>query len=158
MVRPMGPLEAGEQAIVDAITLVPEGRHSAERDGIRVVVVKQGDASFIGATAEAFKPDGSSEEVRAFIDVTLGSNQGVVMVDRTEWAPDDDGEPKIENDITVDGKSVARSNEDDAQLGGSLARQTEAPIQAQNTKLEVALKLVAATELLTEAGAALSSQ
>lgn len=130
MTQPMGPLEQGDQAVVDAAHRLPEGEHVAEHaDGSRTRVVKSKDGNMEVVVAKTTQADGSEEKVSTVIDSVPGGNG--IDVDVDEFAG---GEAKF--------SSAYQNN-----VGEPFDRHQDHK-QAQAIKLDAADRIDAATKRL----------
>jgi hypothetical protein len=142
--QPMGPLEKGDQAIVDALHRLPDHTGMDVRpatelvardpDGTVTRIIKDGSYKQEMASAHTMRPDGSSESVSTLMNPIPGTE--TISVTKTEQSAD-----KGSHSVHVSGNKVAE--------GGDLTGKTDRA-QAQAIKLEVADKIDAVTKRMSE--------
>lgn len=87
MTQPMGPLEEGDQALVDASNMLPEGRHEIRHtDGSVTWLGKQASFGQDIVTVHRATPEGASHDAATLINKIPGV-EGISgdISDRTAW-------------------------------------------------------------------------
>lgn len=141
MTQPYGPLEEGDQAVIDAMHRLPErtglgpDEHLArEADGTITRLARDGTFGQDIVTAHTTKPDGSTESVTAFVDV-------VPAMDTISVSKHDSYNGAAVDSIDASGNEV----------GVGHAAETDRA-KAQAAKLEVASRIDKMRERIGEAG------
>lgn len=140
MTQPMGPLEQGDQALVDAVQQVPEGQHEAKHDGGSVTWV--GKSESLGqdiVTVNTADGKGAMEGV-----ATLVSKIPAVANISADVHESPAGTRGGRETAHVSGNSVRKD-------GDGVLETTPDRAEAQATKLEVARRIDEARERLGEA-------
>lgn len=126
MTQPMGPLEEGDQTLVDAAHRIPAGVHEARHpDGTLTRVVKGEHPDRDVVTTTTYSPDGTGKEASATITHTPGL-EGVRASSR-EWPT---------NEESKNGSNEVHRN--DVQDGPSILDMKHDREQAQAVKLQIA--------------------
>jgi hypothetical protein len=156
MTQPMGPLEEGDQALIDAIHRSPDANHKrVQTDGSETSVSKWEDVGGVVLKYETdYGLDGGKEEGKVNIDYfkpngpvrpngpafPLSSDpifKAGIRLDITRTPPDEDAEPTF--------TQIANNRVDD--IDGARFNRSE----VQNLKLEIAKRIDAATDAAIEA-------
>lgn len=135
MTQPMGPLEKGDQALVEAVEKLPEGEQTVELgDGTRVRIIKEASPGRDQAIAQISRSDGSVEQTGVLIDKVPGV--GSISADISEWPADGSG-----------GRTIHEVRDNEV---GSIFDPKHDRESAQAIKHEVASKIDIAREHLGE--------
>ncbi len=150
MTQPMGPLEEGDQRIVDAVHRLPEGEHVVEQDdGTRIRIIKDKSYGREQAIAQTTKPDGSIEQAGTLINkpVSIGEAPGVndISADMSEWPADHRRGGRTTHNVMGN------------RVGNVMHLERDRPA-AQAIKREVARKIDVAREGLGKAGVTAASK
>ncbi len=134
MTQPMGPLEQGDQALVDAAQEIPEGEHIVELDdGSQIRIIKEARHDQ-HAIVQTTRPDGSIEQAGTMITPA----RNYISADIAQW-PAGDGGGRTTHE--------ARGGEVGSVLDPEQNRES-----SQAIKLEVADKITTARKHLGETG------
>ncbi|HYH36552.1 MAG TPA: hypothetical protein VD706_03570 [Candidatus Saccharimonadales bacterium] len=139
----MGPLEEGDQKLVDAVHRLPADRHVMEMpNGGFVRTVKHEIPGGLIANAEVSTPDGATERAGTLIDTVPRSSGNDVIADIAEWPA---GEQFGRTTDEAVGNKVRDEGEDK-----DLFAMRHDRAEAQAIKLKVAGKLEQATRHLSD--------
>lgn len=137
--QPMGPLEEGDQALVDAAHKLPAGEYVTEQDGVRTRVLKDEGVGRDQVIATTTTPDGTIEQAGTLIDsIPQGSidRVGPISAGISLYPAGETG-----------GKTIAEASGNE--VGSVFNAEYDRP-KAQAIKLEVAREIDAATQRLEE--------
>ncbi|HYF97230.1 MAG TPA: hypothetical protein VD947_04320 [Patescibacteria group bacterium] len=144
MTQPMGPLQEGDQALVDAVNKLPEGEHVvAGQDGSFAAVEKEkGPATTIVTTRTTEAADGSVKETNALIH-KLPLRGGITTKTIYTEVPGPDSRGRGEKSTTLE------TIENQVAVNfGELTKDRE---RAQQVKLDAAGKIDTVREKVEEA-------
>lgn len=139
MTQPMGPLEEGDQALVDAVQNVPAGEHMARQDDGSVVRLKK-DGTYKQdiVLADTTEADGSTTGVSTLISTVSSGSEGI-SASKSEYLAGERGGRTTDH---VSGNQVETS---------TLTMEPDRN-KAQAVKLEVARKINEARDRIDQTG------
>lgn len=137
MTQPMGPLEEGDQALVDAAHKLPAGEHIAEHDdGTRTRVLKDEGFAREQVVTDTTLPDGTIEGASTLIDSAPGVEG--INANISEWPAGERGGHTVHNVMGNDVGNVPGPREANREEAQAIKLETAREIDSARERLETA--------------------
>lgn len=144
MTQPMGPLERGDQAIVDVVANIPAGEHRVTQDGVNTRVLKTEMPGRDMLSTQTLYPDGTWEETGADIGKATGARISADIADQPTVLG---GEYNTYTNGNNVGESVIPASAD-GESTESITPAVADRKNAQRDKVEIARRIEAASKRL----------